>query len=137
MGQEPGLGAKPESGLEDTNMAKAAILVLSDMERHEGLGRVVTALEATKELKESGDEVELIFEGAGTTSVAAIASPEHDLHRLYTKIQDRVTGVCRYCARAFGVFEEVEKAGLTFLAEYDQHPSVRRLLEEGNEIIIF
>lgn len=118
-------------------MAKAAILVLSDMERREGLGRVLNALEATKELKEGGDEVELIFDGAGTTSAVAIACPDHDLHRLYTLVQDQITGVCRYCARAFGVFEEAEEIGFTLLAEYDQHPSVRRLVTEGHEVITF
>lgn len=118
-------------------MAKAAILVLSDMERREGLGRVLNALEAVKELKDGGDEVELIFDGAGTTSAVAIAHPDHDLHRLYTQIQDQITGVCRYCARAYEVYEEAEEIGLPFLAEYDQHPSVRRLLHEGNEVITF
>jgi hypothetical protein len=137
MGQGPDHGTEPGSGLEDKNMAKAAILVLSDMERREGMGRVLTALEATKELKDKGGKVELIFDGAGTTSVVAIAHPEHDLYRLYTQIQDQVTGLCRLCARAFGVFEEAERVGLTFLAEYDQHPSMHRLLEDGNEFIIF
>ena len=118
-------------------MAKAAIVVLSDMERREGLGRVLNALEAVKELKEGGDEVEMIFDGAGTTSAVAIACSDHDLHRLYTLVQDRITGVCRYCARAYGVFEEAEKAGFTLLAEYDQHPSMRRLLQDGNEVITF
>lgn len=73
------------------------------------MGRVLTALEATKELKEDGAEVELIFDGAGTTSAVAMASPEHDLHRLYTQVQDRVAGICRFCARSFGVFEEAEE----------------------------
>jgi hypothetical protein len=66
-----GPGAEPGSRLEDMNMAKAALLDLSEMERREGVGG------------------------------------------------------------------EAEKAGFTFLAEYDQHPSMRRLLEEGHEVIVF
>ena len=135
--EEVGPGSVLEPILEDNNMSKAAIIVLSDMERQEGLGRVLNALEAVKEMKGAGDEVELIFDGAGTTSAVAIASPDHDLHRLYTLVQEQITGVCRYCARAYDVYEEAEQAGFTLLAEYDQHPSVRRLVEEGNEVITF
>lgn len=47
-------------------MAKVAIVVLAGTETHEGLGRVVNALEAAKELKEGNDEVRIIFDGAGT-----------------------------------------------------------------------
>lgn len=118
-------------------MAKATVLVMSDTQGREGMARVLTALEATKELKEGGDEVELIFGGAGTTSAVALACPDHDLHRLYTLVEDKIKGICRFCARSFGVLEEAEEIGLTLLAEYDQHPSVRRLLTEGRDVITF
>lgn len=47
-------------------MPKAAIVVLADTETHEGLGRVVNALEAVKEFQDAGEDVQLIFDGAGT-----------------------------------------------------------------------
>lgn len=44
---------------------KVALIVLADNETHEGLGRVVNAMVATKELP-AGDEVGLIVDGGGT-----------------------------------------------------------------------
>lgn len=45
---------------------KAAILVLADVESHGDLGRVVNAMIAAQEFKEAGDDVQLVFDGAGT-----------------------------------------------------------------------
>lgn len=118
-------------------MPKAAIVLLSNLETHQDSGRVLNALEVTKELKEHGDEVELIFDGAGAETAAAIANPEHDLHHLYSQVEDVVVGVCKYCARAFDVMEEIEKYGLPLSAEYDQHPSLRDRMLEGYQIITF
>lgn len=46
-------------------MSKVAIVILADTDTHEGLGRVVNALEAVKEFKDGHDDVQLIFDGAG------------------------------------------------------------------------
>ncbi len=118
-------------------MPKAAIVVLSDMETHQDLGRVLNALQVVKEFKEAGDEIELIFDGGGVVSAVTIADPDHDLHGLYTQVEDKITGICRYCARAFEVYDQAEELGLSFLAEYNQHPSLRRLVAEGYEVITF
>jgi hypothetical protein len=42
-----------------------------------------------------------------------------------------------YCAKAFGVRSAVEKSGVALLDEYQQHPSLRRRVEEGFEVITF
>ena len=47
-------------------MVKVAFVVLADTETREGLGRTVNAMIGTKEFKEAGDEVRLIFDGAAT-----------------------------------------------------------------------
>ena len=60
-------------------MPKAAIIVLADTETHGDLGRVVNALEAVKELKEAGDEVKLIFDGAGTQWIPKLSEKAHRL----------------------------------------------------------
>ena len=75
-------------------MAKVAIVVLAGTETHEGLGRVVNALEAAKELKDAGDDVKLIFDGAGTAWVPALAKQDHKADRLFDAVRDRVSGVC-------------------------------------------
>lgn len=58
-------------------MSKAAILVLADTETHADFGRVVNALVATKEFKDAGDDVRLIFDGAGTQWPGVLSDPEH------------------------------------------------------------
>ena len=118
-------------------MAKAAIVVLADTESSGDLGRVVNALTTAKELKEAGDEVTIVFDGAGTKWIKALSSKEHKYAPLFDSVKDRIAGACDYCARAFGVRREVESAGVPLLSELEQHPSIRTLLVEGYEVITF
>jgi hypothetical protein len=118
-------------------MAKVAIVVLAGTDTHEGLGRVVNALEAAKELKEGGDHVQIIFDGAGTAWVPELGKKEHKAHPLYAAVEDRIAGVCAYCANAFGVKDAVVAQGAPLAAEYEGHPSVRRLLHDGYQVITF
>ncbi len=46
-------------------------------------------------------------------------------------------GACRFCAAAFGVKEEVERSGIPLLGEYEGHPSIRKLVSQGYQIITF
>jgi hypothetical protein len=82
-------------------MAKAAIVVLADTETSGELGRVVNALTTAKELKQEGDEVAVVFDGAGTRWVPALSDPEHRYHQLLEAVRDRISGACAYCANAF------------------------------------
>ena len=118
-------------------MAKGAIVVLADTESREGLGRVVNALTTAKEFAESGDEVSIVFDGAGTKWIPALEAEEHKYHGLYASVRGRITGACDYCAGAYGVKAEVEAAGVTLLDEYEQHPSIRRLLADGYQVVTF
>ena len=118
-------------------MEKVAIVVLADTETHEALGRMVNALEAVKEFKEAGDEVRLIFDGAGVKWVTELSKPEHRLRALFAAVKDKVTGVCDYCAGAFGVKEGVQACQLSLLSEYESHPSFKKLVSEGYQIITF
>jgi len=61
---------------------------------------------------------------------------DHILHSMYTELKSKITGVCAYCAQAFGVKSEDEKAGLTLLDEYKNHSSLRNLFIEGYHVII-
>jgi hypothetical protein len=118
-------------------MAKAALVVLADTETHEGLGRVVNALITAKELKQSGDEVSIVFDGAGTRWVAALSDQEHRYHGLFADVRDRIAGACAYCAKAFGVRREIEEAGITLLEDFEQHPSLRSYLASGYQVVTF
>jgi hypothetical protein len=118
-------------------MNKLAVVILSEMEEHQDLGRVVNALQVAKEFRQAGDDVEIIFDGGGVVSAVQLAEPEHRLHRAYELVEDKVAGLCRYCARAFDVYERAEELELPFLAEFEQHPSLRSRVADGFQIITF
>jgi hypothetical protein len=102
-------------------MTKAAIVVLADTETPGELGRVVNALTTAKEFKETGDEVAIVFDGAGTKWIPALSDPGHKYSRLLGEVRDKVAGACEYCSKAYGVSEDVESAGVELLGDYDQH----------------
>ncbi|GMQ96761.1 MAG: hypothetical protein BMS9Abin15_0439 [Gammaproteobacteria bacterium] len=118
-------------------MIKVAIVVLADTETHESLGRVVNAMEAVKEFSEAGDEVQMIFDGAGSKWIGALSNPEHNYHGLYKSIKDKISGVCDYCANAFSVSDKVQADGIPMMGEYEGHPSFRKLITEGYQVITF
>ena len=118
-------------------MAKVAVVVLSEMEEHQDLGRVVNALQVVREFKEAGDDVELIFDGGGVVSAVQMADPEHRLHGAYEQVEGKIGGLCRYCARAFDVYEKAEALNLPFLDGYKQHPSLRSRVVDGYQVITF
>jgi hypothetical protein len=118
-------------------MAKAAIVVLADTETSGELGRVVNALTTAKELKQEGDEMAVVFDGAGTKWVPVLSDPEHRYHELMESVRDRISGACAYCANAYGVQEGVEQSGIELLDEFDQHPSLRGYLAHGFQVVTF
>ncbi len=118
-------------------MNKVAIVVLAEMETHADRARVVNALETAKEFKAAGDEVEIIFDGGGTVSAVELSNPENRSHKLYASVQDKVGGVCAFCARAFGVYEKAQALNLRLLEEYDKHPSLRTRVNNGYQVITF
>lgn len=116
---------------------KAAIVVLADTETHADRARAANALTTAYEFKEAGDEVTVVFTGAGTKWVGELADPEHRLHRAYALIEDKVAGACKACAVSFGVRGEVEAAGVPLLTEYRGHQSLRRLVAQGFQVMTF
>jgi hypothetical protein len=118
-------------------MAKIAIIVFSDTTSIEALGKVSNAFVLALEAIENGDDLKIIFEGAGTKWIGEMEKEDHMIHGLYQILKNHITGACSYCAQAFGVKHQVEKAGITLLDEYKNHPSLRNLIVEGYQIISF
>ena len=118
-------------------MAKAAVVILAGTDSHADVGRMVNGLETAKEFAETpGDDVELIFDGAGTQWVPELEDRESDYHELYQAVQGN-TAVCSFCAGAFGVEAEVDDAGVVTLDDHDGHPSVRSMVTDGRTVITF
>lgn len=118
-------------------MVKLSVVVLAGTEAHSDLARVLNALALTKETKEAGDEVELVCDGAAVGWIPILADPEHKLHRMFEAIKDRVAGACEFCAGAFDVKDEIRSAGIAFLSEFEGHPSLRRRVAEGFQVVTF
>lgn len=116
---------------------KIAIVILADAESMEGLGRVVNALMSAREFSEAEDDVRVVFDGAGVKSASALARPDHKYHDLLEHVRRHVSGVCRYCADAFGVMDKVQANDLPLADEYRDHPSFRSLLREGYQVLTF
>jgi len=118
-------------------MTKAAVIILAGTDSHADQGRLANGLETAKEFAETeGDDVELIFDGAGTQWIPELEDEDGDYHELYRSVRDD-TSVCDYCAGAFGVDDVVNDAGLVTLDDHDGHPSIRSLVADGCEVITF
>lgn len=116
---------------------KVAIIVLADTKTKEDLARVVNAMMAVKEFQEANDDVKLIFDGSGTRWIKALSDKDHDYHHLFNKIKNRITGACGYCAKAFNANKDIESNHIHLIDEYEGHPSFRRLITDGYQIITF
>lgn len=118
-------------------MSKAAIVLLADTDTHADLGRAVNALMTAREFKEGGDDVRVIFDGAGTKWPSVLADPQHEAHGLYEAVEDVIAGACGYCSRAF----EAERAGreqpVQLLEDYHGHPSIRTRVNDGFQVLTF
>ena len=90
-----------------------------------------------QELRDAGDDVTLLFDGAGSVAAADLAQPAHGMHALYWNVKALVRGVCRYCAESYGVLDTVEASGLPLLGDDRGHASLRQLLMEGRQIVTF
>ena len=118
-------------------MAKACVVVLADTDTHEAMGRMANALTSAKEFVEEGDGAVVVFDGAGTKWVPELASESHRYHRIFTELQDHIAGACAYCAKAFGVKDEIGSSPVRLLSEYRDHPSLHTYVAEGYQVLTF
>ncbi len=121
---------------------KAAVIVLADPKSgsEESLGRVFNALATTFDFKRKGDEVTLLFQGAGTRWVGELTKPDHPAHGLFEEVRDVVAGVSCGCADVFGGSEDAQKSGFELITDNPvpgtmRLPSLRELSTEGYSVL--
>ncbi len=120
---------------------KTVIAVLSDPRSgEEALGRVFNALAAAYDFKQRQQEVEILFQGAGTRWAAVLTDKDHPAHALYKAVEDKVTGVSLACADVF----EAQKAAAGFAMITTNQvpgtaglPSLARYAADGYAVITF
>jgi hypothetical protein len=117
-------------------MHSIAIVIYSKLEGA-GNSAIYRALMFADELQRHGDDVVVVFDGAGTTAAAALVDPAQPLHRVYERVRSRVRGFCQACAKSYGVPDALLAAGLPPLTDDRGHASLRGLLAEGRQIVTF
>ena len=119
---------------------KYLIILQAGKESHEGRARAVHALLYSKELKEHGHDVLLVFDGAGTEWVEewTNSKSESKLKPMYEELRKAgITQViCDFCANAFQVKENLKTQGQTLTSEYQGHPSIAKWVDQGYQLVV-
>lgn len=123
---------------------KVTIAIFSDPKNgsEEALGRVFNGLAAAYDFKQAGDNVSVVFQGAGTRWIGELTKKDHPAHELFEAVKDQVAGVSCGCADVFGGAEEAQKSGFD-LIKNNPIPgtsglsSFRTLISEGSTVLTF
>ena len=122
---------------------KLAVVIAADPSKgEEPLGRVFNGLALAADALRHGDEVEVVFVGAGTRWPAELARLSHPAHGLFTSVREAIAGASAGCALVFGAREQVEEAGLRQLTDNPLPgtpglASLRRYLDSGWQALVF
>ena len=123
---------------------KIAIVVLSDPKGggEEALGRLFNGLAAAYDFQVAGDDVQIIFQGAGTRWLGEIVAPDHPAHGLFQAVKESIAGASCGCAEVFGATDAVKASGFDLIKDNPVPgttglPSLRALMAQGNSILVF
>jgi hypothetical protein len=116
------------------------VILQAGMKSPDGMARALHALLYTRELRQHGHEVTLVFDGAGTEWVAEWSKPDstNRYAPMYRELarQGVTEVICDYCAAAFGVKEPLVQRKLPLAGEFEGHPSIARWANRGYQIIV-
>jgi hypothetical protein len=124
-------------------MNKTTIVILSDPESgEEALGRVFNGFATAYDIKETGGEVSILFQGTGTRWISHLTKKDHPLNGLYNLIKDKIEGVSSGCADFFGGAEEATANGYKLITENlipgtSGLPSIGKLVNSDTTILTF
>lgn len=125
-------------------MDKTAIVIFSDPQNggEEALGRLFNGLAAAYDIKQSGGEVSIFFQGTGTRWVSYITKEDHPLNGLYEIIKENIVGVSCGCADVFGATKEAIANGFELIKGNSVPgtsglPSIVKLLNASTTILTF
>jgi len=131
-----------KSQTQNTKM-KTAIIILSDPKGgEEALGRVFNALAVAHEGLQAGDQVEVVFNGAGTRWPEELTKVSHPANALYNAVRETVKGASCGCAAVFGATKGVEACGLPLLKDKPLEgmsglSNLRTYLADGCRTLVF
>jgi len=122
----------------DKSNGKYLVILQAGKDSKDGGARGLHALLYTKELKDNGSEVTLVFDGAGTTWALAMQEKDYAYHKLYKELENAgvVEIICDACSMAYKVKKELKGKGLkNFEGEFEGHPSIVKWVKKGYQII--
>lgn len=102
------------------------------------VGQTANGLEYALDLDESGNEVQVFFDGSATAWPGELAAnPDHPVNEYLTEATDRglIAGACSACAGVFETTEELEAADVELLGDGDHGPSVGQLNADGFDLL--
>jgi hypothetical protein len=120
-----------------------AVVVLADPTGgDEAAGRVFNALAAASDFGRRGEDVTILFQGAGTRWAALLGSPDHPFYGLYSLVRPWVAGVSDACSTAFAAKEAAIDAGFELVGGNSvegggELPSLADLAADGYRILTF
>jgi hypothetical protein len=122
-------------------MSKIAVILQAGPGSHESHARMFHSMVYSRELRERGHDVRLIFGGASTEWLAKWSEPRDDDDRRMGAFFDTLKKaglayvVCDFCSGMFGVRDALKNHGEPLSAEYMNHPSIADVIEDGYSII--
>jgi hypothetical protein len=122
---------------------KIAIIILSDPKGgDEALGRAFNALAVAQEGLKRNDEVEIVFNGAGTRWPEELPKVSHPANALYNAVREAVKGASCGCAAVFGATQSIEACGVPLLKDKTLAGTpgisdIRRYVVDGWQALIF
>jgi hypothetical protein len=129
--------------LKQKKKMKIAVIILSDPKGgDEALGRAFNALAVAQEGLQRNDEVEIVFNGAGTRWPEELSKLSHPANPLYNAVREAVKGASRGCAEVFGATKGVEACGVPLLKDKALTGTpglsdIRRYVADGWQTLIF
>jgi hypothetical protein len=119
---------------------KTAIVILSDPKNgsEESLGRVFNGLAAAYDFQNAGQEVSILFQGAGTRWPEVLQKEDHPVHELFKAVRDKIQGVSCACADVFGA----DTSGFDLVTDNKVPkttglPSMSKLQSDGYNVLTF
>lgn len=108
----------------------------------EALGRLFNGLALAHEARAAGDEVEIVFKGAGTRWPSQLVKLDHPAHERYQSVRESVKGASLGCCQKFGAEQANRDAGVPLLADTALPGSpgiagLRRYLDEQWNLVMF
>ena len=115
---------------------KIAIVIYSSL-KGDGVSANFRAYNFAEELLDAGDDVVMVFDGAGSKALAEVLDSDQLVAKAFAKARPALGGVCEYCSKAYKVHDDLDDHDIPMLGGFKGHISMRRFLEEGRQIVTF